>query len=171
MPLVFEELKEKVFSSRFLGDDQRRLMEDGFLLLKHIEDKRLDHISDYSFLVAPFAKAYEGFLKDVFLNLGVIGEDEYFSDHFRVGKVLNPNLYKRRFSVYSRLANLGEEGKQLADQLWQAWKKGRNLIFHYFPHNLNKLSFGEAKERIKQIMKAMIAASLLLDKKREGQDN
>jgi len=168
---VIEQLKKRVFQSRFLSSDERQLLKDGLLLLKNLKGQEFDHISDYSFLVAPFAKAYEGFLKDVFLKMGLITSEEYFSDHFRVGKVLNPNLHKKSFSVYSRLANLGKQGESLAQQLWLAWKKGRNLIFHYFSHNLNKLSFAEAEARVEQILRAMIAADFLLDKESKDKDN
>lgn len=154
-----------------LSSSQRLLLKDGLLLLKRIEEKELDHVSDYSFLVAPFAKAYEGFLKDFFLKLGLIGKKDYYSDRFRVGKVLNPSLRERNFSVYSRLEESGEEGRELAKILWRAWKRGRNLIFHYFPGNLNKLNIKEAKERIKLIIEAIEMASLLVDKNEPIGDN
>lgn len=154
-----------------LSSDQQALINDGIALLRQFEEKKLNLFSDYSFLVAPFAKAYEGFLKDLFLGLGLITKEDYFSDHFRVGKVLNPHLKKKSFSVYSSLERKGKEGERLASLLWKAWKKGRNLIFHYFPHNLNKLSFEEAKERIGLISEAIREAVLFLDKERLIKDN
>jgi len=171
MLLVTNNNLNNLFKSSFLSVDQRTLIEDGVFLVQRMKEKSLNHISDYSFLVAPFAKAYEGFLKDFFLKLGLITSSDYYSNRFRVGKVLNPNLRKKKFSVYSRLENLGKEGEELAKRLWRAWKRGRNLIFHYFPRNLNKLTFGEAEERIHQIIRAINAANSLLDKKRVAKDN
>ena len=51
----------------YLSDEQRGLILDGEQLLS--DSKHLTSISDYSFLVFPFAKAFEGFLKKLFLNL------------------------------------------------------------------------------------------------------
>jgi len=88
-----------------------------------------------------------------------------------LGKVLNPHLKHRNFSVYSRLENLGEKGATLASVLWEAWREGRNLIFHYFPGNLRKIDFAEAKEKICLIFQAINTASFLLDKERPVVDN
>ncbi|OGL54251.1 hypothetical protein A3K55_01285 [Candidatus Shapirobacteria bacterium RBG_13_44_7] len=120
--------------------------------------KKFDHISDYSFLVSPVAKAYEGFLKDFFLKTGIIDSDTYHSDRFRVGKTLNPSLRYKRYSIFQKLADLSDGGEELAEILWDAWKFGRNEIFHYFPKNLHKLSRDEAEGRIAQVLQAIIAA-------------
>jgi hypothetical protein len=160
------ELSEK--AKKLFTPEQLGLIKDGFCLLNEFsrEDKTFNRLqlSDYSFLVAPFAKAYEGFLKLAFLRMGLIDEFDYHSDHFRVGKVLNPNLRYKKFSVYRKLEKLSPRGSELASLLWQAWKNGRNLVFHYFPHNLHRLSFEEAKQRINRIIEAIDQLSLFLDK-------
>ena len=46
----------------------------------------------------------------------------------------------------------------MADRLWKMWKKGRNLVFHYFPHNFRKLSFEEASEIIDDLVNVMADA-------------
>ncbi len=135
-----------------LPPEQKQLIEDSSKLLEGIYGCR-QSFSDYSFLVAPLAKAYEGFLKTFFLKSGYIDEHEFYGDHFRVGKVLNPSLKKQRFSVYKKLSK--EKGERTADFAWKTWKEGRNLVFHYFPHNLKRLSLEEAKERIDQIIEAI----------------
>jgi len=117
--------------------------------------KEPDHLSDYSFLVSPVAKAYEGFLKDFFYRLEVIDRYSYYSDRFRVGKTLNPALRHKRFSIFRKLTEYHPEGEILAQNLWDAWKFGRNEIFHYFPENIRKLTYTEAVERIGKIMVAM----------------
>lgn len=131
----------------FLGPELSSLYSDGEKLLNF----NLNDFSDYSFMVFPFAKVYEGFLKKLFLQMGVITQEQYTNDHWRVGKALNPNLEKdlRHESVYDRL------NPQTAEILWQAWKNGRNRIFHFFPGKNKPLSFNEAKVIIEQINNAM----------------
>jgi hypothetical protein len=114
---------------------------------------------DYSFVVFPAAKAYEGFLKKLFLDRGLINENDYYGKHFRIGKVLNPFLKGslRKESVYNKIVS-SCGGKKLADELWRAWKQGRNLVFHWFPNEKNAVDLKEAEERIKMIVNAMDSA-------------
>lgn len=127
-----------------------------------LERLKEDHISDYSFLVAPLAKAYEGYLKDFFLQIHIIDEETYQSDRFRVGKTLNPSLRYKRFSIFKRLADIHDNGEELAEILWNAWKLGRNETLHYFPHNLKKLTKEEAETRLTLILNAIIKSKQFL---------
>lgn len=140
---------------QYLSDTQRDLASDGELLVEDRKSHPNERLSDYSYLVFPFAKLYEGFLKQVFLDLAIISDREYNSTHFRLGKVLSPNLVRRlgRRSAYAEVRK--RYGEDLALQLWSTWKDGRNLVFHYFPHNLKKLAFAEAVERIEGIVFTM----------------
>ncbi|MFA5025354.1 MAG: hypothetical protein WC503_02530 [Candidatus Shapirobacteria bacterium] len=140
-------------AKRYLSPSQDSLINDVEIVLKSLEH---DHINDYSFLVSPIAKAYEGYLKDFFLKTRIIDRYDYESDRFRVGKTLNPSLRYKRFSIYQKLANLSQEGESLAEKLWNAWKYGRNEIFHYFPNNLKNLSRNEAEERIAMLLEAIV---------------
>lgn len=112
---------------------------------------------DYSFIVFPAAKAYEGFLKKVFLDMGFITNEDYHGKRFRIGKALNPFLEKKfreSDSVYDKIvSHCG--GKELADTLWEAWTNGRNVVFHWFPDEKKASSFEEAENKIKQIIDAM----------------
>jgi hypothetical protein len=139
----------------YISSGQKDLFREGFDLLAHMEDHQHQQFQDYSFLVFPFAKAYEGFLKQVFLDIRFISEHDYNSDHFRLGKVLSPNLvYKLGSqSVYQRVCDT--VGKDLAEKIWTTWKIGRNQVFHYFPHNLRSLSYIEAENIIREIIKTM----------------
>ena len=123
---------------------------------------------DYSFVVFPIAKAYEGFLKTYFFELGLISEQRYNSDHLRIGKSLNPDLpekYRRDDWVVSRLNEMCvtiDSGrwkeKLLSEAFWQCWKKGRNLLFHFFPKHENFITLEEARMRISDIADVMEAA-------------
>jgi hypothetical protein len=147
-PSIFAEAK------KYLSPNQDSLLSDVESVLDRL--KGFDHISDYSFLVAPISKAYEGYLKDFFLQLKIIDQYSYDSDRFRVGKTLNPSLRYKRFSVFQRLSDLDSQGEEIAELLWDAWKHGRNEIFHYFPNSLHNLSRIEAENRISLVLNAII---------------
>jgi len=148
-------------AKKYLTGHQKNLVTDVEIILKRLQIQ--DSISDFSFLVSPIAKAYEGFLKDLFLKIGIITENDYSSDRFRVGKTLNPSLRYKRFSVYQKLSDFDEKGEELAETLWDAWKFGRNEIFHYFPDNYRNLSKNEAEDRINLLLRAIIKAGSFLD--------
>ncbi len=133
---------------QYLSPEQQSLARDGQLLIGDRKAHPNEHIGDYSYLVFPFAKLYEGFLKQLFRDLGIISDTDYRSDHFRIGKSLSPNMIRRlgKRSAYGQLAD--RFGKELATALWHAWKEGRNLVFHYFPHNYHALTQSQAKKLI-----------------------
>ncbi len=140
---------------QYLSPDERSLVSDGELLIEDRKSHPNERLSDYSYLVFPFAKLYEGFLKQLFLDLQIISDRDYRSDHFRIGKALSPNL-ARRLGGRSAYGQIEERfGKSLADKLWDTWKKGRNLVFHYFPQNYRKLTFEEAEGIITLITSTM----------------
>src|SRR4030043_1991920 len=111
---------------------------------------------DYAFVVFPAAKAYEGFLKKLFLDLGFITEEDYYGKHFRIGKALNPSLPKelRREGVYDKIVQYCQ-GEGLAEKLWEAWRLSRNLTFHWFPNEKNAITLAEAGERVEMIIDAI----------------
>lgn len=137
----------------YLTENQQDLLLQSIQLLNREEKQTSQLFHDYSFLVFPAAKAYEGFLKKLFLDLGVIVLDQYEGSHFRIGKALNPSLeqhLKNNDWIYENLKN--ECNEELPQDLWDTWKKSRNLIFHWFPGHKNMISLSEAKERIKMIV-------------------
>lgn len=139
----------------YLSEAQRQLARDGQTLLDDRELHPSERLSDYSYLVFPYAKLYEGFLKQLFLDIGVIGERDYHSDHFRIGKVLSPHIARwlRKKSAYSLI--LSRYGAEFSESLWRAWKEGRNLVFHYFPHNIRRLTYEEANALIRMVVETM----------------
>ncbi|MCA9307976.1 MAG: hypothetical protein R3B92_01380 [Patescibacteria group bacterium] len=139
----------------YLSEYQRGLLLDGEELCNHVSHIS-DNISDYSFLVFPFAKAYEGFLKQFLLDLDFIQEDEYYGDDIRIGRIMNPHYLKNnRNSLFDRMCNYKNGGEALAKRIWNVWRRGRNEVFHYFPHNFRKLTYNEALEIIKEIIEVM----------------
>ena len=142
-----------------MGDDLQKLLMTSEFLYKVVESWGADlpggkkEFNDYSFVVFPAAKAYEGFLKKLFLELKFITEEDYYGKHFRIGKALNPSLPKelRSEGVYDKIAQYCQ-GPDLADKLWEAWRQSRNLTFHWFPNEKNAITLAEAGERIEMII-------------------
>lgn len=132
------------------------LLEESQLLIKKVP-LWTEKFTDYSFIVFPAAKAYEGFLKKVFLDRGFITEEDYFGKRFRIGKALNPSLEDkyREESVYDKVIEFCGGERSLADTMWATWKNCRNMIFHFFPNEKNVVSFEEAKDRVEEIISTM----------------
>jgi hypothetical protein len=149
---------EKRIWWNYIGEDLRGLFLTSQKLINNADDWK-EKFQDYAFIVFPSAKAYEGFLKKIFLDLRFITPENYYGKRFRIGKALNPFLDRNEYqkeSVYDKIAEYCG-GKELADQLWDAWRLSRNLIFHWFPEEKNIISFQEAEERISLILNAMDA--------------
>ena len=140
----------------YLSPEQRNLIEEGnYLKNDIIKDGTTYQFKDYSFLVFPYAKAYEGFLKQLFKDAKFISHLDYISDHLRLGKLMSPHLIGRLGdrSLYKKIQDA--TSVELADRIWQTWKMGRNQIFHYFPHNLKAVSFEEAEKIISEVIATM----------------
>ena len=142
----------------YLSQPQKDLILQGdYITQEVIEDGKYE-FKDYSFLVFPYAKAYEGFLKQLFKDIHFISHLDYISDHLRLGKLMSPNLMGRLGdrSLYKRIKE--NATVELADKIWDTWKGGRNQIFHYFPHNLKAITYQEAQEIIATIISTMQAS-------------
>ena len=123
-----------------------------------MSEKHEYRFKDYSFLVFPYAKAYEGFLKQLFLDAKFITHLDYVSDHFRVGKFLSPHLINQLGdkSIYKNIQE--STTTDLARKIWEVWKMGRNQVLHYYPHNTKRLTFEEARDMNVKILNTMIEA-------------
>ena len=139
----------------YLSKNQKDLINEGLYLMNDVIKNNAYHFKDYSFLVFPFAKAYEGFLKQLFLDVKFISHLDYISDHLRLGKLLSPNLVNKlkERSLYKKIKD--KAGQDLADKIWNVWKIGRNQVFHYYPHNLKALTFSQAENIIDNILSVM----------------
>ena len=162
--LLMETLKQLESRSwwKYLGEDIQKLLSTSEFLYDVVESWGADlpggkeKFHDYSFVLFPAAKAYEGFLKKMFLDMGFITEEDYFGKHFRIGKALNPSLPRelRNESVYDKIVNYCR-GEALADHLWETWRLCRNLIFHWFPNEKNAITLPEARQRMEMIINAI----------------
>jgi hypothetical protein len=141
---------------RYLSYGQQGLIEEGMYLLEDQKQHPDLRITDYSYLVFPFAKAYEGFLKQIFLDLDLISEQDYFGDRFRIGKALNPHMRRiyGKNAIYEKIERISLD-QNLAFEMWDVWRLGRNQVFHYFPHNVKALSYDEAYAIIEKIITVM----------------
>jgi len=139
----------------YLSQGQKDLLNEGLYLMDDIVSDHAYQFKDYSFLVFPFAKAYEGFLKQIFRDKKLISRLDYISDHLRLGKLMSPNLIGKLGdkSLYKKIQE--QYSQELADKVWTVWKNGRNQIFHYFPHNIKAISFNESRGICMDIIRTM----------------
>lgn len=147
----------------YLTPELQGLIDDGEELIDHAIKHGEKASSDFSYLVFSFAKAYEGYIKKLFLDMSIIREDEYFGDDIRIGRILNPNYMKEHDNIFSKFCGKSTNGKELARELWEVWRKGRNQVFHYFPHNFRRIDYDEALEIIDAIVTAMYNGVVVCD--------
>lgn len=154
---------------QYLTPEQRVLAGDGEFLMVDAARHRDQEPTDYSYVVFPFAKLYEGFLKHLFHDVGIITEREFRGDKFRIGKTLSPHLVSRLRgrSAYGQIVS--RHGKDVAERLWHTWKVGRNQVFHYFPDNYRALTLEQARGLITDIVDTMEMAVEKL-RVRKGQE-
>lgn len=147
---------------QYLPKEQQDLLLEGDYLSGEVIQRQQYKFKDYSFLVFPYAKAYEGYLKHLFKDLGFISHLDYISDHLRLGKLMSPNLEDRLGdrSLYRKVYTAST--RDLAERIWNSWKIGRNQVFHYFPHNLKALSFEDAQKLINDLVQTMQEAYRVL---------
>ena len=141
----------------YLTENQRDLFSQAVTLLTRERVFKEALFNDYSFIVFPAAKAYEGFLKKLLFDLGFITSAQYSGEHFRIGKSLNPNLpvrYRKSDWVYMKLENYCRNG-DVASRLWDTWKTSRNHVFHWFPQREGYISLKEAEEHINMIVQVI----------------
>lgn len=139
----------------YLSQTQKDLINEGQYLMNDVIQDHAYRFKDYSFLIFPFAKSYEGFLKQLFKDVGFMSHLDYISDHLRLGKLLSPHLVMKLGdrSLFEKIRLNGS--RELAETIWRTWKLGRNEIFHYFPHNIRAVTFDEANRTVSNILETM----------------
>ncbi len=115
-------------------------------------------LKDYSFIVFPMAKAYEGFLKKILLDLNLISQATYQGRRFRIGRALNPDIrthQKDEQWLYDDIAQ--RFGEEIARQMWNTWLECRNRVFHFFPDHEQYLTLSEAEAHLQMMIDTMSA--------------
>jgi len=141
---------------KYLEEAMKDLVEESFVLLER-EERLQEKLHDYSFVVFPMAKAYEGFLKKLLLDMKLIDSRQYYGEHFRIGRALNPSLPKRYRAgwVYGKLVAVCKGNEELPLLMWEVWKKARNRIFHFFPDHHEFISLNEAGALVRELSDVM----------------
>lgn len=144
----------------YLDEGMKDLMQESYYLLgreeAHLQEPGVLPLHDYSFVVFPAAKAFEGFLKKVFFEMGFITKAQYKGDRFRIGRSINPNLPIRyRWDwVFGKMARFCR-GEELPREIWDVWKTARNGVFHFFPGHARFVTLEEAKGLLVRLVETM----------------
>ncbi len=151
----------------FLSQWQRQQVMLAFKLYNREENSQ-DYLVDYSYILFPMMKSYEGFLKKYLYDVGLIDQDTYEGTRFRIGRALNPDVsihQRDKYWLYDDIVrNCGET---TARHMWQTWLKCRNRVFHFFPKEKAALELAEVKERLDMAVKAMDLAVTCLENKND----
>ena len=142
----------------YLTPEMKDLAIEGDKLLNSCLLKSEDGMQDYSYLVFPWGKLYEGFLKKIFLDLGFITSEDYYGNDIRIGKLLSSGtryLPPHRLSIIKELSSSKVFGENLTKLMRGVWKNSRNLVFHFFPDNFYKVDLETAKKRITDTIRCM----------------
>jgi len=153
-PQVLLELYSESWSSYLLPDVQLQVT----TALKLYEREYADpgKFQDYSFVVFPMSKGYEGFLKQYFYDLHLISTKTYEGKRFRIGRALNPDVHLNQRDDWWLYDNIARAcGKNTARVLWETWLVCRNRVFHFFPKKSTQLDLVTAGKRLEMVATTM----------------
>jgi len=143
----------------FLSDWQKKLVELALELYEN-ESKLKHNYCDYSFIIFPMSKAYEGFLKKWLFSLRLINQKVYEGKRFRIGRALNPDLPHRLRDEYWLYDDIVKRcGPDSGRFIWDTWLQCRNQVFHFFPKGKGSFTLKEARERLDMVIEAMTLAT------------
>ncbi len=135
----------------FLDDSQRRLLLDSLLIKTIFTNSDYDRIvnvllSDFSVVVFPSAKAFEGYIKKLLLTIGLITEKEIKEDPYKsiIGRILNGKEIKKKLLDKKR-------GRNIPKLLAVQWELCRNIILHYDLDQPEIIKKEEAFKKIEDI--------------------
>ncbi len=141
----------------FLDDSQNRLLLDSLLIktiftLPESDYSRVVNVllSDFSVMVFPSAKAFEGYIKKLLLTIGLITEKEIKEDPYKsiIGKILNGEEIKKKLLDKKR-------GRSIPKLLAVQWELCRNIILHYDLDQPEIIKKEEALKKIDDIYEAI----------------
>ncbi len=148
--------KSKEFD-QFVGSDIVDLYKDSCRIFELFEIDSLrtndSYVSDYSFLLLPIAKSYEGILKRVLVEKGVISESKLLENpSVNVGAYLNPVGNEKIFNLLKDKAR----DKAIPHVIYSTYQECRNQILHYDQYRDNRItSFEDAKFYRRRILDAI----------------
>lgn len=149
---IYESVNQDWFS--YLSANQQSLLRVSLALLE--QQDKLTALEDYSFIVFPASKAYEGFLKKILLDHALISYETYAGRRLRIGRALNPDVkitQRDKYWFYDDLIRI--YGPELSKQIWQVWLECRNHIFHFFPGKEEIISLENARHCLEQLIDTM----------------
>jgi hypothetical protein len=153
-------MRSLISESWFLSLDptQQALVELSIRLYeREVADNQI--LVDYSFVLFPMSKAYEGFLKKYLFDIQIINLQQYESKRFRIGRALNPDISDNHRDEHWLFDDVSRKcGDEVAREIWQTWLECRNRVFHYFPDQKTTLELAEVSARMKQVIQAMRSA-------------
>jgi hypothetical protein len=143
--------KSKEFDE-YVGDDIVDLYYDSVRMLNHFMDtqnKNVPSLSDYSFIVFPFAKAYEGILKKILVEANLIKEADLLEDPtLPIGNYFNP---VGNNAIFNSLKDRTRD-KAIPFVIYSTYQECRNQIMHYDSYRDNRIkSIEEARFYIYRI--------------------
>lgn len=140
---------------RYVTPELRSLLETGIeLYVRH--SQAANGLPDYSFIVFPVSKAYEGFLKQYLYDIDLIDKDTFNSRRFRIGRALNPDVSKNQRDEHWLYDDLAQAcGPDVAKQLWETWLYCRNRVFHHFPKEAQPISLDKVERYLHMLFDSM----------------
>jgi ribonuclease HIII len=146
---LFEQIDKKVLDFLYQNDQRTLLAAAG---VRNAFQKSSQPLPDYSVVVMPFAKPYEGFLIKLAAHLGLTTEDALSqkANAIEVGPWLE--------TIKARLPDI-KRYSEMADTLLAAWGCRHKAIHSDFAYSLSVLkSFAEADREISTILRAIARA-------------
>lgn len=141
----------------YIGNDLLELLEDGYRMINDFNKDKgtlsFPQVSDYSFLILPTAKAYEGILKKILINKGMLKEEGLKNNpNVNVGSFFNPLGNEAVFKILRDKAR----DKSIPHVIYSTYQECRNQLLHYDLYRDNRVkSIDEARFIYQRIIDAI----------------
>ncbi|MCD6491831.1 MAG: ribonuclease HIII, partial [Candidatus Korarchaeota archaeon] len=141
-------------------------LRDGIILLEWAKKYNIP-FKNFAILVRNFAIVYEGFLIKVFIDLGIISQEDFETDarKIKIGSILKD--FKERKRNIIPCEKFERKYPYLPDKMFSLWMECRNKILHsdyVSPHQINSIEKAESKIReILDIMEKVFEVSSIND--------
>ncbi len=136
----------------FVGQDLIDLRNDAYALASLWQSSpSVPTVHDYSFIVVPMSKAYEGFLKKILMRYGVVEELKFAEKPDEsINKYFNPKDGTSE-KIYIHLRDARRD-KAVPHEIFATYQEYRNQLVHYDTHRDTRVSTADdAKFMIRRI--------------------